>query len=55
MEQEKFQVLAQLNQEVVNEVARLQNALDIGNVVEVEKIKESIMAIQKKIANSLEH
>lgn len=39
---------------MIDEVARLQDALDIGNAVEVEKIKELILALQKKTLDCLE-
>jgi hypothetical protein len=53
IESEKLQVLAQLNQEMIDAVAKLQNALEKSDSLEVEKIKALILVLQKKISNSI--
>ncbi len=50
----KLQVLAQLNQEMIDAVAKLQNAIEKGDSLEVEKTKALILVLQKKISNSIE-
>ncbi len=53
VEQEKIQLLAQLNQEMIDAVTNLQNALESGNSIEIERLKALTLVLQKKISNVL--
>jgi hypothetical protein len=54
IEPEKLQVLAQLNQQMIETVATLQNALEKGDVLQIEKIKALVLVLQKKVSGSIE-
>ncbi len=53
IDSEKIQLLAQLNQEMTDAVAKLQEALKSGNSLEIERLKASALVLQKKISNVL--
>ena len=53
IDSEKLQLLGQLNQEMIDAVAKLQGTLESSNSLEIEKLKALVLVLQKKILNLL--
>jgi hypothetical protein len=54
IETNKLQILVQINREMSEAVLKLQNTVLTGNAAEVEKVKASVLELQKKFSNALQ-